>query len=708
MKHTLPRVVALAAAFAACHPASAQTMNQPPKAPTVPHVSTWHGQELGDPWFWLRQKDSPAVLSHLKAENAYTEAATAGLAGFSRTLYDEMLGRIQQTDLDVPVRKGGWYYYSRTVQGLQYPIRCRRKADAALAYDPQAPEEVLLDQNVLAEGKAYLGIGDVAVSDDGRWLLYTLDDTGFRQFKLYRKNLASGQVEGPLAERVTSVEWAADNATLFYVTEHPTSKRSHQLWRLAPAAKAPELLVEEADELFRIGISRTKDGRYLRLEARATDTWETRLLPAERPKAAFATVLPRSKGHKYEVEHREGRLYIRTNRDAKDFRIVSAPLDDATRWTPFVEHQPGVLVSGLTVLRGHLVVTEKAEGLVRFRVHDFARRDWHTVPFSEPTYAAGGQDNREHDSTRFRYSYQSLVTPPSVFELDLVSRKATLLKQQPVLGGYDASRYASERLWVTARDGVRVPVSIVYRRGRPRDGIAPLWLYGYGAYGYGLPASFASWRLSLLDRGVAYAIAHVRGGNEMGEAWHDDGMLMKKKNTFFDFIDVAEALQREKWSTRERTVIEGGSAGGLLMGAVANLRPELFKAVHAAVPFVDVMNTMLDASLPLTVGEYLEWGNPNEKAAFDYMRSYSPYDNLEKKAYPAMLVTTSYNDSQVMYWEPAKYVAKLRSLKTDANPLLLKIKMDPAGHGGASGRYDALRDKAFEMAWMLQQVGIEK
>lgn len=708
MKNILLLVIATVAALDAVHPTvHSQTMIQPPSAPTVPHVSTWHGQEVSDPWFWLREKDSAPVLAYLKAENAYTEAQTAGLAAFSAKLYDEMLGRIQQTDLDVPVRKGTWYYYNRTVQGQQYPIRCRRKADAALAYDPQAPEEVLLDLNEMARGKAYLGIGAFVVSDDGRSLLYTLDDTGFRQFKLYRRNLATGQVEGPLAERVTSVEWAADNATVFYVTEHPTSKRSNTLWRLASAAKA-EVLFEESDELFRMGVSRTRDGRYLALEVHATDTWETRLLPAVQPQGSFQTVLPRSKGHKYDVEHREGQLFIRTNRDAKDFRIVTAPVAEPARWTPFVEHQAGVLIGGLSTFRGHLVVSEKTEGLVRFRVHDFARKTWTTVPFAEPVYAANGQDNREYDSTRFRYSYQSLVTPPSVFDLDMSTQKATLMKQQPVLGGYDASLYESKRLWVPARDGVRVPVSIVYRKDRPRDGSAPLWLYAYGSYGLGMPASFGSWRLSLLDRGVAFAIAHIRGGNELGEAWHDEGMLMKKKNTFFDFIDVAEALQREKWSSRERTVIEGGSAGGLLMGAVVNLRPELFKAVHAAVPFVDVMNTMMDASLPLTVGEYLEWGNPNEKAAFDYMRSYSPYDNLEKKAYPAMLVTSSYNDSQVMYWEPAKYVAKLRTLKTDSNPLLLKIKMDPAGHGGASGRYDALRDKAFEMAWMLQQLGVTK
>ena len=709
MRMFLSADIALGAASGAVQAQTAPTPPVPPLAPTQSHVVKWHGQNVSDPWFWLREKDSAPVLAYLNAENAYTEAATSGLASLSAQLYDEMLGRIQQSDLDVPVRKGSWYYYNRTVEGQQYPIRCRRQATATLAYDPQAPEQVLLDQNEMAKGKGFLSIGGFQVSDDASSLLYTVDDTGYRQYKLFRKNLATGQLEGPLAERVTSVQWAADNATVFYVTEHPVSKRSDSLWRLAADGKA-ERLFEEQDELFRIGLGRTKDKKFLALEAQSTDTWETRLLAAATPMGTFKTVLPRSKGHKYDVEHRDGLLYIRTNRGAKDFRVVTALLAKPApaNWKPLVDHRAGVLIESVSLYGGHLVLTEKSEGLVRFRVHDFATGKWADVPFSEPVYAASPGSNPEYNTARFRYGYQSLITPSSVFELDLATNASTLMKQQPVLGGYDAKLYASERLWVKARDGVRVPVSIVYRLDRPRDGSAPLWLYAYGSYGYGTPASFNSARLSLLDCGFAYAIAHIRGGDEMGESWHDDGMLMKKKNTFFDFVDVAETLQKDRWTSRAGTVIEGGSAGGLLMGAVSNLRPDLFKAVHSAVPFVDVMNTMMDATLPLTVGEYLEWGNPNEKAAYDYMCSYSPYDNLEKKAYPATLVTTSYNDSQVMYWEPAKYVAKLRTLKTDDNPLLLKIKMDPAGHGGASGRYDALRDRAFEFAWMMQQVGITK
>jgi oligopeptidase B len=690
--------------------ASAQSAPQAPQAPIAPrqeHVVEWHGDRVQDPWFWLREKDSPPVLDYLKAENAYTQAMTGSLTPFVDTLYKEMLGRIQQTDLDVPVRRGAWFYYSRTVEGQQYPIRCRRKATAAMAYDELAPEQVLLDLNEMARGKAFISLGDMAVSDDGAWLLYTTDETGFRQFKLYRKSLASGKVDGPLAERVTSVQWAADNATVFFTTEHPVTKRSETLWRLGSSGKT-EAIYEERDELFRIYLERSKDRKYLMLRAFSTDAWESRLLDAARPEGSFKPVLQREKGHKYEIEHRNGLLYIRTNRGAKNFRVVTAPVDQPEQWTPFVADRADVLIQGIELFRDHLVITEKQAGLTRFRIYDFGQGRWRELPFGEAAYAATGMETPEYSSTVFRYSYQSLIEPPSVFDFDMTSGKSILLKQEQVLGGYDASRYASERLWITARDGVQVPVSIVYRKDRARDGKAPLWLFGYGSYGYGLQANFNSGRVSLLDRGFAFAIVHVRGGNEMGEAWHDDGMLMKKKNTFTDFVDAAEYLIRSHWTSRDGLVIEGGSAGGLLMGAVTNMRPDLFRAVHLAVPFVDVMNTMMDASLPLTVGEYLEWGNPNEKPAFDYMRSYSPYDNLRSQAYPPILVTTSYNDSQVSYWEPAKYVAKLRTLKTDTNALLLKIKMGPAGHGGASGRYDALEDRAFEMAWMMQQVGVAK
>ncbi|HEX9186737.1 MAG TPA: S9 family peptidase [Vicinamibacteria bacterium] len=682
---------------------------EPPVAPRKDHAQVWHGRTFVDPYHWLREKGSPDVVRYLEAENAYTEATSADMKPFSEALYAEMLGRIKQTDLSVPTRDGRFFYYRRTVEGLQYPIRCRKPAGRDGAFREDAPEEVLLDQNEMAKGKAFLSVGAFDVSDDDARLLFSTDDTGFRQYKLFVKDLKTGSVQGPLAERVTSVAWAADSRTVFYVTEDEVTKRPQTLWRLETGG-APVKVYEEKDELFSIGVGRTKDKRFVVLGSRSTDTWDRWIVPAATPLADPRLLLPREKGHKYDVEHRDGTLFIRTNKGAKNFRLVTAPLADPSpaSWKPLVEHRPDVLLEDVEVFRDYLVVQEKKAGLDHLRVHSFADGGWKEVGFPEPVYAAYAAGTPEFTSTLLRYGYQSLVTPSSVYDYDMAAGTSTLLKRDEVLGGFDPSRYASERLWATARDGVKVPISIVYPRGLARDGKAPLWLYAYGSYGFGTPATFDSRRLSLLDRGIPFAIAHVRGGDEMGEAWHDDGMLMKKKNTFFDFIDCAEFLVKERWTAPDRLLIEGGSAGGLLMGAVTNERPDLFRAVHAAVPFTDVINTMMDASLPLTVGEYLEWGNPNEKAAFDYMLSYSPYDNLARKDYPAILVTTSYNDSQVMYWEPAKYVAKLRTLKTDRNPLVLKTKMQPAGHGGASGRYDALKDRAFEVAWMLKQVGVTK
>ncbi|WLT30042.1 S9 family peptidase [Geothrix sp. PMB-07] len=682
----------------------------PPVAKQVEHLSTWHGEKVNDPWFWLREKANPEVVAYLNAENSYMEAMTADLKPFSEALYKEILGRIKQTDLSVPVRRGAYHYYSRTEEGKQYGIQCRRKATNSGAYDEKALEEVLLDQNELAKGLKFLSLGGLSVSDDDKTLLYSTDATGFRQYTLFTKDLGTGKISAPLAERVTSFTWAADNRHVFFVTEDAVTKRSNQLWRLDLKAGKPELVFEEKDELYGVGVGRTKDHKYLVSASQSTDTWEMRYLAANDPKGAFKAVLPREKGHKYDLEHREGLFYLRTNRGAKNFRLVSAPVatPDPAHWSEVLPHRPDVLLDGFDPFKDFFVVAEKSQGLERFRIFDVKAKTWRDVSFPESVYSAFDAGTPEYTSTTFRLNYQSMVTPSSIYDCDMATGKQTLLKQTEVLGGYDKSQYATERLWATARDGVKVPLSVVYKKGVKRDGSAPLFLYAYGSYGYGQSATFSIPRLSLLDRGMVYVLAHIRGGNDMGEAWHDDGMLMKKMNTFTDFIDSADFLVKEKWTSKDRLVIEGGSAGGLLMGAVTNLRPDLFKAVHSAVPFVDVMNTMMDASLPLTVGEYLEWGNPNEKAAFDYMRAYSPYDNLQKKAYPAILVTTSFNDSQVMYWEPAKYVAKLRTLKTDSNPLLLKIKMEPAGHGGASGRYDALKDKAFETAWMLSQVGIIK
>ena len=687
----------------------AQQAPAPPVAQRIEHKSVWHGETVIDPYFWLREKNNPEAAKYLEAENAYTEAMTKDLQPFQEALYKEMLGRIKQTDLSVPVRRGRFYYYSRTEEGKQYPIFCRKAAAANRSFDEKAGESVLLDQNEMAKGLLFLSIGSMSVSDDDNLMAYSTDTTGFRQYVLHVKDLRTGQILPDTAERVTSVQWTADSKTLFFTTEDKVTKRPNQLWRLSLSGK-PELLFEEKDELYEIGLERTRDKKYLVLEITSTDTWEMRYLDATDPSKEFKVVLPREKGHKYNLEHRDGLFYIRTNRGAKNFRAVTAPVSDPSpgNWKEFIRHKPDALLDNLDLFRDYAVSHEKFQALYRFRVLNFKTGSWHEVSFPEAVYSAFGGGTPEFDTRMFRFNYQSPITPSSIYDYDLETRKRTLLKQQEVLGGYDTGQYATERLWASARDGVKVPISIVYKKGFKRDGRAPLWLEGYGSYGFGTPATFAINNLSLLDRGMAYAIAHIRGGDEMGEAWHDNGMLMKKKNTFTDFIDCADYLIAQKWTSKERLVIEGGSAGGLLMGAVTNLRPDLFKAVHSAVPFVDVMNTMMDASLPLTVGEYLEWGNPNEKPAYDYMKSYSPYDNLEKKTYPAILVTTSFNDSQVMYWEPAKYVAKLRTLKTDRNELLLKSKMQPAGHGGASGRYDRLKDTAFEFAWMLRQVGITK
>lgn len=679
----------------------------PPVAKTVRHENHWHGEVFVDDYYWMREKEHPDVRAYLEQENAYTKHKTAHLEQLKGKLYDEMVARVQQTDLSVPMRKGGFYYYNRTIEGRQYPVYCRKPAAADGSLPEAAKEQVLLDQNAMAEGLTYLGFGDITVSDDDNLYAYTTDVTGFRQYTLHVKDLTTGDVVADLAERVTSVEWAADNRTLFYVTEDPVTKRSDKLWRRTLDGE-PELLLEESDELFRIGVGRTKDKRYLVVGAYSTDTYEQRYLDASQPDGAFKVLLPREKGHRYSMMHRDGAFYLRTDRNALNFRIVKVAAADPreANWQDVVPHDDDVLVNSFEVFRDYAVVQERVLGLNRFRVLDFASDTWREITFPEEVYSASGGGTPEFTSSTFRIAYESMVTPPCVFDYDLKTFDRELKKQREVFD-YDPTQYTTERVWAVARDGAKVPMSVVYKKGTPRDGSALLWLYGYGSYGVSIPPTFSSERLSLLDRGVIWVTAHIRGSATLGEAWRKAGMLMKKKNTFTDFIDCGDYLVKEQWTSKDRLMAEGGSAGGLLMGAVANMQPDLFRAIHSAVPFVDVMSTMMDATLPLTVGEYLEWGNPNEKPAFDYMMSYSPYDNLEAKGYPATLITTSFNDSQVMYWEPAKYIAKLRTLKTDDHELLLECKLEAAGHGGASGRYDRWKDRAFQMAWMLGQVGVK-
>ena len=681
----------------------ADPLPQPPVAPVIAHRETRFGTTVVDNYFWLRDKSNPEVIKYLEQENAYTAAMTKGLKPFEDALYSEMLSHVKQTDLDVPVRRGDYYYYSRTEEGKQYAIRCRKRGQ-------EGKEEVLLDLNELGQGKKFAALGTFVVSDDQNLLAYTIDYVGYRQFTLQVKDLRTGALLPDTFERVDSVAWAADNRTLFLVTEDEVTKRANRAWRHTLGQKDFEPLYEEKDETFALEVEKTRDKKYVLLSAGSTDTTEFRYLRADQPQSAFALFLPREKRHRYFLDHRENLFYIRSDKGAKNFQVLTAPEDDPEpkNWRTFIPADEDVLVEDIDLFRDFAVSVEKSQALNRLRVFDFKSNKWSVIPFPEPVYATFPGDTPEYASTTYRYSYQSLITPPSVFDYDIETGKSILRKQQEVPGGYDPAKYVSERQWVTARDGVKVPLSIVYKKGFERDGTRPLLLYAYGSYGFGMPATFSSSRLVLLDRGVAYVIAHIRGGDDMGEQWRDDGKLMKKRNTFNDFVDCAEFLIGEKWTSKNGLLIEGGSAGGLLMGAVVNMRPDLFKAVHMAVPFLDVMNDMMDPSLPLTTTDYPEWGNPNDKAVYDYILSYSPYDNLHQAAYPPMLLTESLNDSQVAYWEAAKFVAKARTLKTDNNPILLKMKMDPAGHGGASGRYDQLRDRAFESAWLLSQVGITK
>ena len=687
-----------------------ETMTRPPVAREELTETKIHGTVLEDRYGWMRNKTSPEVIAYLEAENAYTADALASTAGLQKTLYAEMLSHIKETDESVPYPYRGWWYSTRTVEGSQYAIHCRRIAGGATG--DAGPEQVMLDVNELAKGQAFMAVGTMSVSPDGNLLAYSTDNTGYRQYTLHIRDLRSGTDLPDTAERVGSLAWAADSETLLYTTEDEVTKRHDKLWRhrLGDGAKADVLVYEETDERFNLGVGKTRDGRYLLLEAGSHTTNEYWWLDASVAGRAFTLIAPRFEEQEYYVDHRDGRFYLRVNDTGKNFRVVTAPVEASGResWQELIAEDADAPLEDFDLFQRFLVCSRRRLGLTTLEVHRFggegALEPAKEISFPEPAYTAQAHVNREFETNVFRYSYQSLVSPPSVFAYDVESGDSTLLKQQEVPGGFDAAAYGSERLWVVAGDGVRVPVSLVYRREHfARDGGSPLYIYGYGSYGYPLPLGFSPARLALLDRGVVMAYAHIRGGGEMGDPWHDAGKMMVKRTTFTDFVAIAEHLVREGYGAKDRVAIEGGSAGGLLMGAVVNLRPDLFRVVLSHVPFVDVMNTMLDASLPLTVAEYEEWGNPNEAEAFAYMQSYSPYDNLKPGAYPAMLVKTSLNDSQVMYWEPAKYVAKLRTLKTNDAALLLHVNMD-AGHGGASGRYDYLKEIAMDYAFLLREL----
>ena len=674
---------------------------RPPMTEKKTKTTKIHDYTMTDNYFWLREKSNPEVIKHLEAENAYTDAVMKPTAALQDKLYKEMVGHIKETDITVPYRWGNYYYYSRTEQGKQYPISCRKKGSL------DAKEEVVLDQNEMAKGLKFFSVGAFVPSDDGNLLAYSTDTTGYRQYKLQIKDLRNGQTLPEVFERAGNVAWATDNKTIFFTTEDAVTKRSDKFFRHVLGSDKTDLVFEEKDELFDIGTARTRDKAVILLGSESKTSTEWRYLPANNPVAELKIISPREADHEYNVDHRGDLFYIRSNKGAKNFRVVTAPEANPgqANWKEIIAHRPDVKVEDLDLFADHLVLSEWEKGLQKLEFMSFQNKKLRTVSFPEPVYAASLAQNREYDTHVIRYNYQSLVTPSSVFDYDMNTGKATLLKETEVPGGFSKTNYKSERLFATATDGTKIPLSVVYRNGTKLDGSAPLLLYGYGSYGISIAPTFSSNRLSLLDRGVVYVIAHIRGGGELGEEWREAGRMMKKMNTFTDFIDSADFLVKNKYTSSDRLVIQGGSAGGLLMGAVANMRPDLFKAVVAQVPFVDVLNTMLDASLPLTTSEYIEWGNPNEKAAYDYMKQYSPYDNVAAKNYPSMLVKVSLNDSQVPYWEGAKLVARLRDLKTDNNPLLLKVNMG-AGHGGSSGRYDFLHDVAFDYAYMLWQMGI--
>jgi len=674
---------------------------KPPVAPRTPHAVTLHDETLPDEYAWLRDKDDPRVFAHLTAENAYAESAMAGSGALQERLYKEMLARIKETDLSVPYRKGRFWYYARTEEGKQYPILARKAGALTSA------EEVVLDLNALARDHAYFAVDAFAVSDDGNDLAYSVDTTGFREYTLRVRDLRRGEDGTEAIERVSSVAWAADGVTLFYVTDDD-AKRPYRLWRHRRGEAGATLVREETDRRFSLTIRRSRSRGYLFLDTDSHTASEVRYLAAGEPEGDFQLFLSRAPELEYEIDHGGEHFWIRTNDRGRNFRLARCPVNDTRprSWTEILPHRDTVHLAGIELFAGHLVAYEREGGLERFVVHDLIAAERHAIAFPEPAYSTIPDINAEFDTTTFRFRYQSMVTPPSIYDYDMTTREQTLKKRLDVLGGYDASLYTVERAHAVAADGTRVPISLAFRNDTPRDGTAPMHLVGYGAYGYPLPVMFSSHRLSLLDRGAVCALAHVRGGGEMGKTWHDAGRMERKPNSFTDFIAVADFLVQHRYAARGRMIVEGGSAGGLLIGAVLNRRPDVSGGAILKVPFVDVINTMLDTTLPLTVGEFEEWGNPADAAQYAMLRSYCPYTNVAQQTYPAMLVKTSVHDSQVMYWEPAKYVARLRERNDGAPQIVLKVNF-AAGHGGSSGRYDALKEIAFDVAWMLKTWGIE-
>ncbi len=693
----------------------AQPFSWPQATPPVATVKAknvgLHSDERIDNYYWMgdyffKGPDSTKVVEYLTAENAYLKTMMASTESFQHKLYNEMKGRIKEKDESVPYIDNGYYYYSKTEEGKEYYILCRKKGSLT------GKEEVLLNVNELAVGHPYYALGGNSVSPDNKLLAYSIDTVSRRQYIIHVKNLVTGEL---YQDAITNTEgnavWANDNKTFYYTAKNPVTLLSEKIMKhvLGTPQSSDVLVYEETDKSNYIGVGKTKSNKFILITSEATLSSEIRYADANDPQGIFKVFQPRMKEVLYSVEDQGNRFLIRTNKDAKNFKLMESPLTATglSNWKDMIAHRPDVLLADVEVFKNYLVLSERKGGLLQLRIQDLVKKAEYYLDFGEPAYTAAVSVNRDYDSKVLRYGYTSLTTPNSTYDYDMVSKAKTLLKQQEIIGGYNPKEYTTERLWATAKDGTKVPISIVYKNGFVKDGKHPLLLYGYGSYGISMDASFNSARLSLLNRGFAYAIAHIRGGQEMGRQWYEDGKLMKKKNTFTDFVDCAEFLIDNKFTSKEHLYANGGSAGGLLMGAIINLRPDLWHGIVADVPFVDVVTTMLDESIPLTTNEFDEWGNPKNKDAYEYMKSYSPVDNVVKAAYPNLLVTTGLHDSQVQYFEPAKWVAKLRTNNTGPNPIMLKTNM-AFGHGGASGRFDYLHDLALRFGFYLGLEGIKE
>jgi oligopeptidase B len=673
-----------------------------PQAKKVPFTLEKHGDIRIDNYYWLNDRENPEVIQYLESENKYTNEALSHTEEFQKKLFNEMVGRIKQTDESVPYKSNGYWYYTRFEEKKEYPIYCRKNDSI------ENVEEVILDVNILAEGHSFMDVTGMSISPDNKILAFGKDTLSRRIYTIHFKNLETGEMLPDTIENTTGgCTWAADNLHVFYSVKDEQTLRSFQIYRRKLGMATSDLVFEEKDETFNTYIYKSKSKKYLILGSDSTLTSECRILEAENPLGEFRIFNPRKRKHEYGIAHFEDKFYVITNHNAKNFRLMVTP-ENATEqknWTEVIAHREDTLIEGLELFKDYMVVDERRDGLTHLRIIDHKTNTEHYLDFGEAAYSAGTSVNPDFDSEWLRFSYTSLTTPASTFDYHLPTKEKKLLKQQEVVGGYNSNDYQTERLYAIAADGTKVPISLVYKKSFGKVASNPLVLYGYGSYGATMDVYFSSVRLSLLDRGFTFAIAHIRGGQEMGRQWYEDGKLLKKKNTFTDFIDCATYLIAQKYTQAEHLYAMGGSAGGLLMGAVVNMRPDLWHGIVAQVPFVDVVTTMLDDTIPLTTGEYDEWGNPNEKDYYDYMKTYSPYDNVESKDYPSMLITTGLHDSQVQYWEPAKWVAKLREMKTDSNRILLFTNLE-TGHGGASGRFERLKEVALEYAFLLDLEGI--